>query len=132
MELLNTFDKFSSISELKPNKLKCKISGIGILKGVKVALCGLKCLKLENKIVKIFQFHYLYNKKIQQEKNFRSHITKIENVLKIWKIRQFTLEGGITIFKSLATSKIKHLVLTNSTSAEIIDFLNKIQKKISL
>ena len=126
MELLNTFDKFSSISELKPNKLKYKISGIGILKGVEVALCGLKCLKLENKIVKIFQCHYLYNKKIQQEKNFRNHITKIENVLKIWKIRQFTLEGRITIFKSLATSKIKHLALTNSASAEIIDFLNKI------
>ena len=36
------------------NKSKCKIAGKGTLKGIKVALCELKC-----------------------EKKFRSHITKI-------------------------------------------------------
>ena len=48
IELLNTFDKFFSISGLKRNKSKCEIEGIGILRRVKVALCGLQCLNLEN------------------------------------------------------------------------------------
>ena len=31
-----------AISGLKPNKSKCEIAGIGILKGVEFALCGMK------------------------------------------------------------------------------------------
>ena len=42
-------------------------------------------LEIEN--VKIAECHYPYNKKIKPEKNFRSHVTKIENVMKIWKMR---------------------------------------------
>lgn len=62
-------------------------------------------------------------------KNFRSPITKIENVLEIWKMRQLTLEGRIKLSESLPISKIVYLALTNSIPAEIIiDFLHKIQK----
>ena len=35
----------------------------GILKGVKVAFCWLKCLNLENKTMNILECHYLYIKK---------------------------------------------------------------------
>ena len=45
MSELNTFSKFSG---LKPNKTKCKIAGIGVLNGVQVALCGMKCIKYNN------------------------------------------------------------------------------------
>ena len=40
INLLEIFKHFSQFSSLKPNKSKCKIAGIGILKGVKVALCS--------------------------------------------------------------------------------------------
>lgn len=76
--------------------------------------------------MKILGFHYSCNKKIQQEKDFKSHITKIENVLQIWKMRQLTLDRRITTFKFLGISKIMRLDLMNSISAEIICFLNKI------
>ena len=88
IELLNTFDKFFSILGLKPNKWKLDILWIGILKGVKNALCGLKSLNLENKTMKILGCHYPYNKKIQQEEKFRSHITKIKNAMKMWKLNK--------------------------------------------
>ena len=41
INLLETFQHFSHFSGLKPNKSKCEIIGIGILKEVKVALCGM-------------------------------------------------------------------------------------------
>ena len=38
MEIMNVFDIFSLFSGLKPNKSKCKVAGIGALKGAKLAL----------------------------------------------------------------------------------------------
>ena len=51
------------------------------------------------------------------------HIVKIENILKLWRMRQLTLEGRITVFKSLAVSKVIHLLLITA-----INLLDKIQK----
>ena len=41
IKLMNIFDTFSTFSGLKPSKSKCEIAGIGALKGVQVALCGM-------------------------------------------------------------------------------------------
>ena len=43
---MNAFDKFSLFSGLKPNEAKCEIAGIGVLKGVLPALCGMDCIDL--------------------------------------------------------------------------------------
>ena len=67
MTELNTFSNFSGS---KPNKTKCKIAGIGVLNVVQVALCGMKCVNLNNKTVKIFGVHFLYNKNLEQDENF--------------------------------------------------------------
>ena len=45
-ELLSTMGIFYSFTGLKPNLSKCEISGIGALKGVTVAVCGIKCIDL--------------------------------------------------------------------------------------
>ena len=42
-ELMKTVDIFSIFSGLKPNKSKCEVAGLGALKGVKIALCGIEC-----------------------------------------------------------------------------------------
>ena len=54
--LLETFHAFSFFSGLKPNKSKCEIAGIGLLKGVNVALCGMECVNLEKDTIKILVF----------------------------------------------------------------------------
>ena len=46
IELMKTFDIFSTFSGLKPNKNKCKIAGLGALKGIKLAFCGMECIDL--------------------------------------------------------------------------------------
>ena len=60
-EILNIFHKFSLVSGLKSNKIKCEIAGIGTLKGINVAPCGIKCLNLMKKTVKILGVHFSYN-----------------------------------------------------------------------
>ena len=60
--------------------------------------------------------------------NFVTHVKKIQNILKVWRMRNLTIEGKITVFKSLAISKIVHLALVTSVPAKTIDLLNKILK----
>ena len=59
---MNELNIFSNISGLKPNKTKCEIAGIGVLNGVQVALCGMKCVDINKQTVKILSVHFSYNK----------------------------------------------------------------------
>ena len=93
-EVIKTFDKFSLFSGLKINNAKCEIAGIGVKKGVKMALCGMDCIDLTEDVIKILGIYFSYNKKLEQEKNFLNHIVKIQNILKLWKLRNLT--RGVT------------------------------------
>ena len=55
-------------------------------------LCGMECIDLTNNSVKILGIHFSYNKKIKNEENFIKLIKKIENVFKIWRIRNLTVQ----------------------------------------
>ena len=64
-ELLNTIIYFSSFTGLKPNLSKCEVAGIGALKGVKVAICGIKCIDLTKEATEIrdyWEFSFLMTK----------------------------------------------------------------------
>ena len=123
---MNIFDTFSIYSGLKPNKSKCEIAGIDVLKGVSMKLCEMECKDLIKSSVKILGIHFSYNKKIENEENFIELIKKIEKVLKIWRIRNLTVQGKIAFFKTLAISKIIHLTYDTNVPQVIIEQLNKI------
>ena len=125
LNLLEIFKHFSQFSSLKPNKSKSEIAGIGVLKGVKVTLFGMRCVNLHEDTIKILEIHYSYNKQLENDENFKKYITKIENVLKLWRARNLSYEGKMTVFKSLALSKINHLALVKTIPPSIIDQLNK-------
>ena len=55
---MKTFKLFSKFSVLKPNILKCKVAGIGSLKEVKMAVCGIKCIDLKTETIKILSVHF--------------------------------------------------------------------------
>ena len=67
---MNIFDSFSIYSGLKPNKSKCKITGIGVLKGVTMELCKMECIDTAKSSMKILSIHFSYNKKIENEESF--------------------------------------------------------------
>ena len=90
--------------------------------------CGKECIDLTNNSVKMLGIHFSYNKKIENEESFIKLIKKTENVPKIWRIRNLAVQGKITIFKTLAISKVIHLALVTNFPQVIIDQLNKIQK----
>ena len=61
INLLEIFKHFSHFSGLTSNKSECEIAVIGVLKGLKVALCGMRCVNLHEDTIKILGIHYLYN-----------------------------------------------------------------------
>ena len=67
IEILKLFDKFSNISGLKPNT-KCEIAGIGVLKGVTVVLCSMKCINLNEQSVKFWVYTFLIIKNLKKKK----------------------------------------------------------------
>ena len=71
----------------------------------------MQCIIINEETVKILGINFSHNKKLEEEKSFNNHIAKIENVLRVWRMRDLTIEGKIVIFKSLAISKIVHLAL---------------------
>ena len=88
----------------------------------------MKCVTLNNETMKILGVHFLYNKNLEQDKNISEHIVKIENILKLGCMRHLTLKGRITVFKSLAVSKVIHLLLITKLHNDTIDLLYKIPK----
>ena len=65
----------------------------------------------DKNLLKTLGINFSYDKKIENEENFIKLIKKIENVLKIWRIRNLTVQGQITIFKTLAIFKIILFIL---------------------
>ena len=59
--------------------------------------------------MKVLGIHFSRNEKLETEENFIRPVREIEKVLKLWRMRNLTLEVKITIFKTLAISKIIHL-----------------------
>ena len=100
-----------------------------MLKGVKLIFCGKKCLNLNNDVIKILGICYSYDKKLENEKNFLNHFKKLQNVLNMWRMKNWSLLGKISIFKTLGFSKTIHLTLVTSVHSSTIDLLNKIQKE---
>ena len=60
---------------------------------------------------------------------YKNYIQKIETTLKIWRMRNLTLEEKITIFKTLAISKIIHLATVMFLANSKIAQLNIIHKE---
>ena len=84
--MINSYHIFSRFSGLRPNLSKCEIAGIGILKGVKVAVCGMQCVDLVLDTIKILGTHFSYKENLKDKINFCLIIAIIQRVLKLWKL----------------------------------------------
>ena len=69
-----------------------------------------------------------YNEKLKEERNFCLIMANIQRVLKIWKLRNLTLEEKILIFKTLALSKIIFQAFVSPIPIYVVTELEKINK----
>ena len=60
-ELVKAFTLFSPFSGLKSNISKCEICGLSPLKGVEMAVCGMKSVYLTRDAIKILGIYFSYN-----------------------------------------------------------------------
>ena len=74
--------------EISVLKSKCEVAGKVVNKRVQMALCGMECINLTSDSIKPLGVPFSYNKGTKQFKN----IFKIENVLKLWRIRILQLK----------------------------------------
>ena len=57
-KLVKTFTLFPSFLGLKPNISKCIISGLGPLKGVERAVCGMQSVDITREAIKILRIYF--------------------------------------------------------------------------
>ena len=119
-EILVTLEEFRKYAGLKLNKGKSEIMWLGIQKDSNEMPCGLKCVK-GTKALGIF---FSYNIKEMVEKNFGQKIKELKKILAIWSQRDLSIIGRITIFKSLAMSKVIYQCNNLEVPEDIIKQLN--------
>ena len=56
-----------------------------------MALCGMQCINLKKESLKILGIHFSYNKKLEQDEKIECLIVKVENVSKLWKMRDLSI-----------------------------------------
>ena len=64
--MMNVFDQFSLFTGLRPNKSKCEVAGRGVLKGLKMALCGIKTVTSDS--INFLEYLFLITNKLHAEK----------------------------------------------------------------
>ena len=75
---MTLFFFFLYFSGLKPNLTKFEISGIGVLKGVQLAVCGMRYIDLNIDTLKTLGNHFSYNEKLEEEKVFYKIVTDMQ------------------------------------------------------
>ena len=125
-EIFITFDGFSKFSGMNINKSKCELAGIGVKNSVLTALQGVKNVSLLDSCIRVLGVNFTYNTILFIEKNYVDCIKKIQNVLRVWGMRFLTLYGKITIFKSLAFSKLIYIACMSTATDDIINLLETI------
>ena len=76
--MFDTFLFSVYFSGLKPNLTKSEISGIGVLKGVQLAVCGMRYIDLNIDTLKTLGTHFPYNEKLEEEKIFYEIVTDMQ------------------------------------------------------
>ena len=94
-----------------------------------MAVCGMCCLDLNNDTLKILGTQFSYNEKLKEGKTLcKTSVTDIQQLFKIWKIRNCTREGTIIIFKTIVISKIVFQLYITVIPKHIINDLEKVEK----
>ena len=74
-----------------------------------MAVCGIQCADLVSDTIIILGTHFSYNENLKEQRNSCLTLGNIQHVLKLWKLRNRTLDGKI-LFQAFATSIPNYVV----------------------
>ena len=92
-----------------------------------MTICGMRCIDLCNKAIKILGTYFSYNSRIKEECDFHKIVANVQSALNLWRYRKLSLEKLIVVFKSLRISKMVFQALIAPVSTHVIKVLEKIQ-----
>ena len=128
--VLDTLKFFHSISGLKVNIEKNKVVQLGKIGGSRMINLEKEKLELRDEFVLLgMQLNKKELHKIADD-NCRLKFPKMKKVLRQWKRRKLTLSGKISVFKSLVSSMITHILLSLPNLSQIfIDEYDEMDKR---
>jgi hypothetical protein len=105
---LSLIDRFYKVSGLKLNVQKTiliELGNSGLI--IPPHLSGLG-LKFSTEEVRYLGIYFHKNSDIMEYKNYRHRIEKIKNILKLWRQRDLSMKGRVTVLKALAISQLTY------------------------
>ncbi len=99
---------FQCISALMVNKYKNEGIWLGIRskRNPSENPLGIKWSKDTIRVLRVYQS---YNKEQKNKLNFQPRLRKLKQILNLWKLRIFSLEGKVLIIKTLGISQFTFL-----------------------
>ncbi len=121
---IENVNKFSQVAGMKLNVEKTEGVLLGPLKDTTDTYEG---IKFTNKAIRCLGIYLGHDKNECDTKNWEEKLEKIKLIFERWKYRKLTLFGKILIVKSLAASKIYHVMSILETPDS---FLKEFEKSI--
>jgi hypothetical protein len=120
------FEKFQEISGLKVNFDKTELFPVGTIKESNLPLYSYRNIAWSPDGVKILGIHISHNKKRMMDQNYNPILTKMENIINIWKRRNLTLYGKVAIIKAHLQSQLVYQL--SVLPSPLSSFMKRIQK----
>ena len=93
-----------------------------------MAVCGMQTADLTKDVTRILGIYLSYNINLMNQKKCCKAVTSIYFILKLWRMRNVSIEGKIVVFKTLNISKLVYLALLTVIAIHITEEVAKIQK----
>lgn len=118
-EVINTLQKFYDVSGLKMNTEKTKLIWFGASEGSNASFCGDANFEWGTREFNTLGVNFNSNVKNIWSLNMDKKMLEIQRLLTRWKKRDMSILGKITVIKSLALSKVVHLLIALPDPPEI-------------
>ena len=124
--VLDILRKFSKVSGLKLNSTKTKAMWIGSNKKCKRRPVDLRWKLYPCNNVKALGVNFSSTTPLNEvHQNWDSKVDKINNIIKVWKMRNLTMVGKILITKSLLSSQLTYISSVLTLPEHVIKDINK-------
>jgi hypothetical protein len=121
--LLREMNKFGDVSGLKVNLEKTELFWLGPWKTKKTYPKG---LKLASPGIKILGIYFSYDKHLKYENNFGIVLNRMQNIIRMFKMRDLSISGKIQVIKSNIMSQLLYVSNAIYVPEEVIKKVNEI------